>query len=111
MSEKKTLRTGLKKGDTVIVLAGKDKGKKGKILSIMHDDSRSIVERVNVVKKHNKPNRKLKQAGIIDIEAPINNSNLMVVCGKCSKPTRIGRKIQDDKTKVRVCKKCGADID
>ena len=111
MAEKKAFKTGLKKGDTVIVIAGKDKGKKGKILSIMHDASRSIVERVNVVKKHNKPNRKLKQAGILDIEAPIDNSNLMLVCGKCNTPTRIGRKLQDDETKVRVCKKCGADID
>ncbi len=111
MTEKKTLKTGLKKGDTVLVLAGKDKGKKGKILQVLHDDSKAIVERVNVVKKHNKPNRKIKQAGIVDIEAPIENSNLMLVCGKCSKPTRIGRKVGEDKTKVRVCKKCGADID
>ena len=74
-------------------------------------DDKAIVERVNVVKKHNKPSKKIRQAGIVDIEAPIFVSKLMLVCSKCSKPTRIGKKYLDDQTKVRVCKKCGAEID
>lgn len=94
-----------------MVLSGKDKGKKGKVLKVMPFDDKAIVERVNVVKKHNKPSKKIRQAGIVDIEAPIFVSKLMLVCSKCSKPTRIGKKYLDDQTKVRVCKKCGAEID
>ena len=94
-----------------MVLSGKDKGKKGKVLKVMPFDDKAIVERINVVKKHNKPSKKIRQAGIVDIEAPIFVSKLMLVCSKCSKPTRIGKKYLDDQTKVRVCKKCGAEID
>jgi large subunit ribosomal protein L24 len=97
----------IKKGDTVLVLTGKDAGKKGKILRVNPKDQRVVVEGVNKVKKHQKPNRAIPQGGIQKIEAPLNASNVLVVCSHCGKPTRIGHRILDSSEKVRVCKKCG----
>ena len=100
----------IKKNDTVVVLSGKDKGKKGTILQVMPGDNRVIVERINVVKKHSKPNKKVKQGGIVDMEAPLNASKVMLVCDKCGKPSRTGSKILANEEKVRVCKRCGAEL-
>ena len=105
------LKMHVKKGDNVVILAGKDKGKKGKVIQVAPDKGRVIVERINVVKKHSKPNNKVRQGGIVDMEAPISSSNVMLVCGKCGQPTRIGKKVLDNGIKNRICKKCGADID
>lgn len=105
------LKMHVKKGDNVVILAGKDKGKKGKVLQVAPDKGRVIVERINVVKKHSKPNNKVRQGGIVDMEAPIAVSNVMLVCGKCGQPTRIGKKVLENGAKNRICKKCGADID
>lgn len=101
----------VKKGDTVVVLAGKDKGRKGKILQVIPEEKRVIVEGVNMVKRHTRPSPKMPQGGIIAKEAPIHASNVMVVCMKCGKPTRTGKKILADGAKVRVCKRCGEVID
>lgn len=101
----------VKKGDTVLVITGKDAGKKGKVLTVFPKEQRVIVEGVNVVKRHTKPNKKMPQGGIVEKEAPIASSNVMLYCNKCNNPTRIGRKFLDDGTKVRVCKKCGEVID
>lgn len=95
----------LKKEDTVQVIAGKDKGKQGRILKIHRDKDRVIVEGVNIVKKAMKKRKQTDRGGIIEIEAAIHASNLMIVCKKCG-PVRIGYKFEDDK-KIRVCKKCG----
>ena len=95
----------LKKEDTVQVIAGKDKGKKGRILKILRDKDRVLVEGVNMVKKAKKKRKQNDQGGIIEIEAAIHASNLMIVCKKCG-PVRIGYKIDGDK-KIRVCRKCG----
>lgn len=94
----------LHKGDEVKVLLGKDNGKLGKVLKILTKDSKALVEGVNVYKRHV---RKMNQTegGILDINKPVNISNLAVICPSCKKPTRIGYKIEDG-TKVRVCKKC-----
>ncbi len=101
-----TLR--LKRDDTVEVLVGKDKGKRGKVREVRPNDNRVIVADVNVVKRHYKPGRQTaRQAGIVDIEAPIHLSNVAVVCTKCDKPTRVGSRTLDDGTKGRYCKKCG----
>ena len=95
----------LKKEDTVEVITGKNKGKRGRILKILRDKDRILVEGVNMVKKAKKRRKQQDRGGIIEIEAALHSSNLMIVCKKCG-PTRIGYKI-DGNAKVRVCKKCG----
>ncbi|MBP8973607.1 MAG: 50S ribosomal protein L24 [Anaerolineae bacterium] len=104
----------IKKGDTVEVIAGKDKGVRGAVLRVIPKKDRVVVERVNVVKKHQKPvqaGRGQVQPGIIEFEAPIHLSNVMIVCTQCSEKTRVGYRMTEDGKKVRVCRKCGADID
>lgn len=101
----------IKKGDTVQVTTGKDTGKKGKVLRVIPKENRVVVEGVNRVKKHQKPTRALPQGGINRIEAPFNLSNVILLCGKCHKPTRVGVKILQNNEKVRVCKKCGEVLD
>ncbi len=95
----------LKKEDTVQIISGKDKGKSGRILRIDHDKDRVIVQGLNMVKKAMKPKSQNDKGGIIDIEAGLDASKVMIVCKKCG-PTRIGLKIDGD-AKVRICKKCG----
>ena len=95
----------LKKEDTVQVIAGKDKGKRGRILKILRDKDRILVEGINIVKKAQKKRKQQDRGGIAEIEAPLHASNLMIVCKKCG-PTRIGYKIEKDE-KSRFCRKCG----
>ena len=97
----------VKKNDLVMVVAGKDKGKSGKVLSVLSKKNRVIVEKVNFIKRHTRPSAKQRQGGIIEREGPINISNVMLICTKCNKPSRIGKKYLEDDKKVRVCKKCG----
>jgi len=99
----------IKKGDTVIVLSGKDKGKKGTVLSVMPETRKVVVEKINVVSRHQKPRQQGEQGGIVKKEAPIYACKVMRVCPKCGKPTRPASKVTGDK-RVRVCKKCGAEI-
>ena len=99
----------IKKGDTVYVNAGNDKGKTGKVLSMDYAKDRAIVEGVNMVSKHTKPNSKQPQGGIIKQEAPIHISNLNLIDPQSGKPTRVGYKIEGDK-KVRIAKKSGEEI-
>ena len=96
----------IKKEDTVLVIVGKDKGKKGKVRQIMPKDNVLIIEGVNVVKRHMKPRGQARQAGIIEREAPLQISNVMLLCPKCNKPVRIQSKILEDGKRVRVCGKC-----
>ena len=100
----------VKKGDTVFVLSGKDSGKKGKILKTIPEDNRVLIEGVNMVKKHKKP-QQVQPGGIINQEAPIHASNVMLICEKCKTPTKVGKMFLDSGEKVRVCKKCGEIID
>ena len=100
----------IRKDDTVIVLSGKDKGKKGKVLTVMPKDGKVIVEKVNVVSRHQKPRKQGEEGGIIKREAPIYACKVMRVCPKCDKPTRPAHKTLAVGKKVRVCKKCGAEI-
>jgi large subunit ribosomal protein L24 len=95
----------LKKDDTVEIIAGKDKKKRGRVLKILRDKDRVIVEGANIVKKARKRRNQQDRGGIIEIEAAIHSSNLMIVCKKCG-PTRIGYKIDGD-VKTRICRKCG----
>jgi large subunit ribosomal protein L24 len=96
----------IKKNDKVIVLAGKEKGKIGNVLTIIRGSDSIIVEKINLVKRHTKPSAKSAQGGIIEKEAPIHVSNLKIICNKCAEPTRVGKRILDDGSKVRICKKC-----
>ncbi|AJA49720.1 50S ribosomal protein L24 [Clostridium pasteurianum DSM 525 = ATCC 6013] len=97
----------VRKTDTVVIISGKDKGKTGEVLAVYPKKSTVLIKDVNVVTKHQKPNKANVQGGIIKKEAPINSSKVMLYCTKCNSATRISNKILDDGTKVRVCKKCG----
>jgi large subunit ribosomal protein L24 len=96
----------LKKNDTVQVMKGKDKGKKGKVLSVFPERKRALIEGINMAKKFKRRTAQDQQGGVISIEAAISVANLMLFCKHCSRPARVGFAIQDDKTKVRICKKC-----
>ena len=100
----------IKKGDTVVVLSGKDKGKQGKVLEAMPESRKVIVEKVNVATRHQKPRKQGEQGGIVKKEAPIYACKVMRVCPKCDKPTRPASKVGKDGKRVRVCKMCGAEI-
>ena len=100
----------IKKGDNVIVLAGEDKGKTGKVLKMLVDKQRTIVEGVNIVSKSAKPSAKHPQGGIVKVEAPIHISNLSLIDPKSQKPTRIAIKVNEDGKKVRIAKKSGEEI-
>lgn len=97
----------VKKGDTVIVISGKDRGKKGKILAAMPKNDRVLVEGVNMLTKHQKPKGQMQPGGIIHQEGPIHASNVMLYCNKDKTGVRVGYKVLDNGDKVRVCKKCG----
>jgi large subunit ribosomal protein L24 len=97
----------IKKDDTVLVIAGKNKGKKGKVRFAFPEKNTVLVEGVNMVKKHAKAKPQVKQAGIIEREATISVTDVMLVCSKCNKPARIGYKVLQDGRKARVCRACG----
>ena len=99
----------IKKGDNVIVLSGNDKGKTGEVLEVIPSTQKVIVKGVNIRKKHVKPRKAGEEGGIIPSEFPVHSSKVSVVCPKCGKATRIAYKVEGDK-KVRICKKCGAEI-
>lgn len=101
----------LRKDDQVEVLSGKDKGRVGKVLRVDPKGNSAIVEKVNIVKRHTKPNPANQQGGIISKEAMIDLSNLKLICPKCAKTVRLAKKILDDGSKVRVCKKCGESVE
>ena len=101
----------IKKNDKVIVLVGKEKGKIGAVLGVDAERSRVIVEKINMVKRHTRPGGKSAKGGIIEKEAPIHISNLMLVCNKCAEPTRIAKRIFEDGSRVRACNKCGELLD
>jgi len=101
----------VKKDDNVIVITGKDKGKKGRVIAAYPRENRVLVEGVNMIKRHTRPNQANPQGGIIEREAPIHSSNVMHVDPKSGKPTRIGYKVLDNGKKVRIAKKSGQEID
>lgn len=101
----------IRKNDTVLVIAGKDKGKKGKVRKAMPKEQKVIVEGVNMIKRHSKARGVARQAGIIELEAPIHVSNVMLICSKCNKPTRVGYRFLEDGRKVRICRSCDEVID
>ena len=97
----------VKTGDTVVVLNGKERGKKGKILAVSPKEGKVIIEGVNMVSKHVKPRRMGDAGGIVKAEGAMYASKVQIVCPRCGKPTRVGHKLYEDGTKERICKKCG----
>jgi large subunit ribosomal protein L24 len=100
----------VKKGDTVVVIQGKARGKRGKVLRVMSENDRVVIERVNFIKRHVRPSQKSPQGGVIEREGAVHISNVEVVCSSCGMPTRVGMRVEDD-TKVRYCKRCNNQLD
>ena len=106
------VRMNLRKNDTVQVIAGRDAGKQGKVLKILREKNRVIVQGVGFIKKHTRPNpQRNVKGGIAECEAPIHASNVMIVCGECNKRTRIGHKVMGDGKKARICRRCQGVLD
>ncbi|MFC1994060.1 50S ribosomal protein L24 [Chloroflexota bacterium] len=101
----------IRKNDEVMVATGADRGKKGKVHRTYPPENRILVEGIHVTKRHMKPKGNTKQAGIVELESPINVSKVMLICTKCHQPTRVGFRILQDRSKVRICKKCSEVID
>lgn len=101
----------IRKNDTVIIIAGKDRGKSGKVRRAFPKENRVVVEGLNMIKRHSRARRATRQAGIIELEAPIQLSNVMLLCDKCSKPTRVGFRFLADGKRVRICNSCQEVID
>ena len=106
------LQTPIRRNDTVVVLTGKDRGKRGRVLKVVPDNNRLVVEGVNFVKRHTKPNpsRNVK-GGIVEREGALHASNVQLVCPECGSPTRVGRKVLGDGRRVRICRKCEGVVD
>lgn len=98
--------TRIKKNDTVMIIKGRDRGKTGRVMKVLSGQMKAIIEGRNLVKKHSRKSQQNPQGGIIQIESPVQLSNLMPVCSKCNKPVRVGSLIEKDGKKLRVCKKC-----
>ena len=106
------LQTPIRKNDNVVVVAGKDRGKRGRVLQVVPDKNRVVVEGVNFIKKHTRPNPQANiKGGIVQREASLHASNVQIVCPECGTPTRIGRQLLGDGRKVRVCRKCDGAVD
>ncbi len=101
----------IRKNDSVMVISGKERGKTGKVLRVKPKEDAVIIERINVVKRHTKPRGPQQAGGIVEKEASISASNIMIMCDKCNAPVRIGQKILADGNKVRVCRRCGEALD
>jgi large subunit ribosomal protein L24 len=106
--EKKTPRTWyVRRDDFVEVITGKDKGRRGKVLRVHTDEGRLVVEKIHMIKRHMRPSRLTQQGGIIEREGKIHVSNVMLVCTRCDRAVRVGKKLLEDGKKVRVCRRCG----
>ncbi len=101
----------IKKNDLVMVVSGKEKGKSGRILRVLPEKEKVIVEKINFVKRHARPHGKQRQGGILEKEAPLHLSNVMLLCAKCNKPVRVGHQIVEGDKKARYCRKCGEIFD
>lgn len=101
----------IKKNDNVLVTAGKEKGKRGRVIAVYPRENRVLIEKLNMIKRHTRPNQQLRQGGIVEKESPISAANVKLICAKCDKPTSIARKAQGDGTRVRVCKACDATLE
>jgi large subunit ribosomal protein L24 len=105
------MRARIKKNDTVMVIAGRERGKTGKVLRVLPDVGRAMIEQLNMVKRHQKARGPQSASGIVEKEAPLHLSNLMIMCDKCDAPVRMGKRGLDDGRSVRVCRRCGEQLD
>lgn len=105
------MRARIRKNDLVMVITGRDRGKTGKVLRVMPEKQRALVERLHLVKRHTKARGPQSPHGIVEKEAPVHLSNLMIMCDKCNAPVRMGKRILDDGRSVRVCRRCGDQLD
>lgn len=111
MDRERTHKVRVKKNDQVVVTAGKDRGARGRVLRVIPGEGKALVERINLIKRHTRPNpQRGIQGGILEREGPIQLSNLMVICPECGKPARLGRKRLEDGRGARVCKRCSATL-
>ena len=101
----------IRKNDSVMVIGGKERGKTGKVLRVLLEKDAVIIERLNIVKRHTKPRGPQQPGGIVEKEAAIHASNVMILCDKCNAPVRIGRKVLADGTKIRICRRCNEALD
>jgi large subunit ribosomal protein L24 len=101
----------IRREDTVLIISGKDRGKSGAVRRVLPRENRIVVQGVNIVKRHQKPRAQGTQAGIIEREAPLRVSNVMLICKSCRKPTRVGFALRPDGVKARLCRSCGEFID
>ncbi len=104
-------KSHIKQGDMVMVIAGKEIGKSGKVLKIIQKKDRVLIEKINMFKRHVRPNRQYPHGGIIEREGSIHISNVLPICNKCTEPTRVSRRVLEDGKKVRICKRCGEILD
>jgi len=101
----------IKKNDLVMVINGKEKGKSGRVLKVFPEKEKLIIEKINFIKKHSRPHGQQRRGGILEKEAPLHVSNVMLLCEKCNKPVRIGHRIVEGSKKARICRKCGEIFD
>ncbi len=101
----------IRKNDNVMVVSGKEKGKKGRVIAVYPSTNRLLIEKLNMIKRHTRPNQQLRQGGIVERESPIAAANVRLVCSKCDKPTTVTRVAQGDGPRVRTCKQCNEAID
>ena len=106
-----SVKMHVKKDDMVKIIAGKERGKTGKVLRVFPATNRVVVESLNLIKRHTRPTQLNPEGGIVEKEAPLSVSNVMLVCGSCNEPTRTGVRLLEDGTKTRFCKKCDASVD
>ena len=105
-------QVAIRRNDNVVVTAGRDRGKQGRVLKVVPDRNRVVVEGVNIIKRHTKPNPSRQiQGGLVEREAALHASNVQIVCPECGKPTRVGRRLLGDGRKVRICRKCEGVVD
>jgi len=105
------MRAQIRKNDTVMVIAGKERGKTGKVLRVIPKRDRLLIERLNMVKRHTKARGPQSPQGIVEKEAPLHRSNVMIMCDKCNAPVRMGKKLLQDGRSVRTCRRCGDQLD
>jgi large subunit ribosomal protein L24 len=105
------MRAQIRKNDTVMVVAGRDRGKTGKVVRVLPEKARAVVERLNMVKRHSRARGPQSPQGIVEKEAPIHVSNLMILCDRCNRPVRMGKKQLDDGRSVRICRSCNEQLD
>jgi large subunit ribosomal protein L24 len=101
----------IKKNDLVMVVNGKEKGKSGRVLKVIPEKEKVLLEKINIIKRHSRPHGQQRRGGILEKEAPLHISNVMLICEKCNKPVRIGRRLVEGSKKARFCRKCGEIFD